>query len=153
MSSKKHQDSGRSKEDSELKNPGRRQVLGVAAVAAAFTAGQVGSVEAKGEKKPSRNAAAAPSTEGDFGELVNPADLPGGKSKPGVNAYQPVSQFHDLGANQVFKKGALYRQSVSKYAKDLRKRLGLPDSDFMHVVRLEPKPGGHADGHCACCCC
>jgi hypothetical protein len=143
MSGKDNQNSIPSKGDSELKNPDRRQMLGVAAIAAAFTTGQVGSVEAQGKKKPPEDI---------YGELVDPTHLPG-ETKPGEHGYQPVSHFHDLGANKVFKKGALYRQSVSKYARDLRKRLGLSDSDFMHVVRLEARPGGRAEGNCGCCCC
>lgn len=142
MSGKDNHDSMPSKEDSELKDPGRRQMLGVAAMAAAFTAGQVGSVEAQGKEK---------SPEDLYGKLVDPTHFPG-ETKAGEHGYQPVSQFHDLEAKQVFEKGALYRRSVSRYARNLRKRLGLPDSDFMHVVRLEPRPGGRAEGHDACCC-
>ena len=52
MSGKDNHDSIPSKGDSELKDAGRRQVLGVAVVAAAFTAGQVGSAAAQGKKKP-----------------------------------------------------------------------------------------------------
>ena len=141
--SKDNQDSRRSKRNSELKNPGRRQVLGVAAVAAAFTAGQVGSAEGQSKKGPRPK----------HGGLVPP----GTKDKaPGRPGYDPVSKFHDLGAKLVYKDGRDYRLQVSAYAKRLRKQMGLPDSEFMHVVRLEPKPGNDctvAEGCCGCCCC
>jgi hypothetical protein len=142
MGGKDNRDSIPSKEDSELKNPGRRQVLGVAVVAAAFTAGRVGSAEGQGKTAPEP-----------YGGLVDPAHYPG-ETKPGEHGYQPVSQFHDLTAKQVYKDGAEYRRKVSAYAKSLRKKMNLRDSDFMHVVRLEPKPGGNADkGWDFCCCC
>lgn len=144
MSSKDNQDSRRSKENSELKNPGRRQVLGVAAVAAAFTAGQVGSAEGQGKKKPRL-------------KHGGPVD-PGTKDKlPGRAGYDPVSKFHDLNPRlKVYRNGRDYRLQVSAYAKRLRQKMGLPDSEFMHVVRLEPKPGSYCDpaeGCCGCCCC
>src|SRR5262245_55638051 len=132
-----------SKENSELKNPGRRQMLGVAAVAAAFTAGQVGSAEGQSKK------GARPK----HGGLVPPGTK---EKKPGRPGYDPVSKFHDLGAKLVYKDGRDYRVKVSEYAARLRKQMGLPDSEFMHVVRLEPKRTAAAppdDNLCSCCCC
>jgi len=154
MSSKDNQDSKRSKKDSELKNPGRRQVLGVAAMAAAFTAGPVGSAAAQPRRRPSPKAPAAPDPDKIYGGLVDPDNVPGGDkdTKPGDYGYQQVSKFHDLPAGQVYKNPALYRQRVSKYAKGLRKSMGL-DKEFMHVVRIEPLTGTPPDGHCGCCCC
>jgi len=131
MSRKNNQDSRRSQENSELKNPGRRQVLGVAAVAAAFTAGQVGSAE-------------------------------GQDTTPDRDGYVPVSKFHDLNSQTVTRKSPNtheYRTMVSAYAKRLRQQMGL-DKDYLHVVRLEPKPGMLStdkcpddEGCCGCCCC
>jgi hypothetical protein len=135
MSSKDKQDSRRSKVYSELKNPGRREVLGVAVVAAAFTAGQVGSAEGQGLK---------------FGGPADQVKLP---DRAG---YNPVSKFHDLNPNQkVYKQAQEYRAKVSEYAKGLRQAMGL-ESEFMHVIRLEPKAGNvcnPAEGCCGCCCC
>src|ERR1700676_1258569 len=104
MSGKDNHDSIPSKGDSELKDPGRRHVLGVAVVAAAFTAGQVGSATAQGKKKPPAKKPAR----GRYGGLVAPADLPG-EHKPGQNGYQPVSKFQDLAAEKVYADGADYR--------------------------------------------
>jgi hypothetical protein len=140
MSGKDNHDSIPRKGDSKLKNPGRRQVLGVAAVAAAFAAEQVGSAEAaKHPKEP-------------HGGLGPPHDV------PGAVGYGPVSTFHDLAVKQVYKDGANYRLKVSMYAKSLRKKMNLPDREFRHVVRLEPVkrsaqagPGYDGDS-CACCC-
>jgi hypothetical protein len=152
MSSKDNQDSKRSKKDSELKNPGRREVLGVAVVAAAFTAGQVGSAEGQGKKKPpAKKPAAEPRPP--HGGLVPPYDV------PGAAGYGPVSTFHDLSAQLVYKDGADYRRKVSAYAKRLRQEMGLLDSEFRHVIRLEPRSTADAgatigqSGHCSCCCC
>jgi secreted PhoX family phosphatase len=142
MSSKDKQGSRRSKENSELKNPGRRQVLGVAAMAAAFTAGQGGSAEGQGKKAPRL-------------KHGGPVD-PGTKDKrPGRAGYNPVSKFHDLSAQKVYRNGRDYRVQLSKYAKALRQKMGL-DREFMHVIRLELKPGSDctpAEGCCGCCCC
>ncbi len=139
MSGKDNQDSTPRKGDSKLKNPGRRQVLGVAVVAAAFTAGQVESAEAA---KPREK----------HGGLGPPHDV------PGAVGYGPVSTFHDLAVKQVYKDAADYRLKVSMYAKSLRKKMNLPDREFRHVVRLEPvrrtAAAGYGDGddQCACCC-
>jgi hypothetical protein len=146
MSGKDNNDSMPRKGDSKLKNPGRRQVLGVAAVAAAFTAGQVGSAEGKDKKKP-------PAEKEPHGGLVKPYDV------PGAAGYGPVSTFHDLAAQLVYKDGAEYRLKVSAYAKSLRQKMNLPAGEFRHVVRLEPvkrsaQAGSGNDGgdSCACCC-
>jgi hypothetical protein len=145
MSSKDNQDSRPSKENSEPKNPGRRQVLGVAVVAAAFTAGQVGSAEGQGKKK------------------VSPRSK---DTTPDRDGYAPVSKFHDLNPETakilIDKKTKTheYRLKVSAYAKRLRREMGLLDSEYMHVVRLEPRPGVLStlkcpgdEGCCGCCCC
>jgi hypothetical protein len=147
MRGRDNHDSIPSKEDSELKNPGRRQMLGVA-VAAAFTAGQAGSAEAKDKDKP-------PPKKEPHGGLAAPHDV------PGAAGYGPVSTFHDLAAQLVFKDAADYRLKVSAYAKSLRKQMNLPDSEFRHVVRLQPvkraAQAGPGDGDntcsCGCCCC
>jgi hypothetical protein len=148
MSGNDNHDSIPSKKDSELKNPDRRQVLGVAVVAAAFTAGQIESAAGQGKKSsPAKKGAPEP-----YGGLVDPAHYPG-ETKPGTDGYQPVSQFHDLSAKLVYRDGAEYRRKVSAYAKSLRKKMNLPDSEFMHVVRIQPKPGGKADVGWDLCCC
>ena len=143
MRSKDKQGSRPSKGNSQLKNPGRRQVLGVAAVAAAFTAGQVGLAEGQSKKGPRQK----------HGGLVPPRTKDDKAPGPG---YAPVSKLHDLGAKLVYQDGRDYRRKVSEYAKRLRQQMGLPDSEFMHVVRLEPKRTADAppdDNLCSCCCC
>jgi hypothetical protein len=148
MRGRDNRDSIPTKGDSELKDLGRRQVLGVAVVAAAFTAGQVGSAEAQGKKKPPANKP----TPGPHGGYTPPHDLPGAAE----NGYAPVSKFHDLAAKEVYADAANYRQMVSAYAKSLRQKLKLPDSEFRHVVRLEPVKndcGPNGDPCCGCCCC
>jgi hypothetical protein len=148
MRGKGNHDSIPSKGDSELKNLGRRQMLGVAVVAAAFTAGQVGSAEGQqGRKEP---------------PAKKPGEVHGGLGPPhdvpGASGYAPVSTFHDLAAKLVYKDAADYRLKVSAYAKSLRKKMNLPDSEFRHVVRLEPVKRAAAaasgdDDSCGCCCC
>jgi Spy/CpxP family protein refolding chaperone len=91
--------------------------LGVAAAAAAFTAGQVGSAAAEGKKKPPAKKPAP----GRHGGLVNPADLPG-EHKLGQDGYLPVTKFQDLAAQQVYADAADYRQKVSAYARALGRR-------------------------------
>jgi hypothetical protein len=149
MSGKDNHDSIARKGDSKLKNPGRRQVLGVAVVAAAFTAEQVGSAEAAGPRREKHGREK-------HGGLVKPHDLPGVRAL----SYGPVSTFHDLAAQLVYKDAANYRQMVSAYAKSLRQKMNLPAGEFRHVVRLEPirrtaaaAGYGAGDDQCGCCCC
>jgi hypothetical protein len=141
MSGKDNHDSIASKGDSELKDPGRRQVLGVAVVAAAFTAGRVGSVEA--QPAPGLHGGLVPA----HGGVVRPQNL------PGAGGYAPVSHFHDQAAKQVYADAAVYRQKVSDYAKTLRQMMNLPDNEFKHVIRLEPLACDPQSPDCCACCC
>jgi hypothetical protein len=134
----------------ELKNPDRRHVLGVAALAAAFTAGQVESAVAEDKKKakPANKAAATTTAHG--GE--EPPEHPPGNAK-----YRKITDFHDLPNKPVYHDAAMYRKMMTDYATMLRTQLNLPDTEFTHIIRLELKPSARS-GHniksssCGCGC-
>jgi hypothetical protein len=140
----------------ELKNPDRRHVLGVAALAAAFAAGQVDSAAAQSKKKakPAKKPAAtesAPATANAHGGLKPPQHPIGDKK------YKKITDYEDLKAAQVYADAEKYREDVSAYALMLRQQRGLDDeAEFRHIIRLQVLPGfrGHRikSGSCGCGC-